>query len=709
MSIIFNLIKQNWIGSLIGIGVAIILSLILGFTALKNNKKLSVIVSLTLMISCLFTGIFIQSYYFKGSNPEKNPDIYDETIENLNADKYTHITSDSGFDRTYVEKNRPLAEICEDKFADLKMVEYKDVVIFSYDYVYDNVNYCVNIIMYKAQNSLVFDGCFNIKLKYTCEATIFNVKPEPYFNPTSTELNSTQYPVIFSEMWRGDNFTNKNFESQTDNGYRYPFWKNPVLPRWYRITKPSEINALCGHDIWSAGTTSTGKRTFNIFKKSAEQFCYRLRETLFQQIGELTIMLNKDAASNSMDTVYNDIFNAVKGNTTGKYILDVTNHFYYYEAVKKEDKNEYVLYNNKCILNLNYTNKSDKNCFKTGKDYVNAVDKANSHVPADSRDVEQVKTITFKLNNKYNRNLSGYDPKSAPVKIKLTNSNNAQKTYIYLFDTIEKINSQIMCGIAPGNYDVEIESDVLDIGNIGSLKVDKSKTVNINFDYQAGTVLVSVELNPLSNFDFSTINFTENPVIITFNNGKSSYNFTFNTLAKLNNPITKRIPIGNYTYSIKSNELAFKDKNGEISVNVNNNQFIFNYDYKTNIEYGLKLTNATMNQYMADEITIAIIENITDYENISNSQLLITHQPYGSVNPGTMKVIEHSEISKQQFIISRNDVMTNGQDYIIQLKLTLNDGSVIMTNTTRITFINSIKSNDGTKYLNYMEFTVSAL
>ena len=91
MKELFNLIATNWIGSLIGIGVAIILSLILGFTALKNNKKLSVIVALTLIIGCMFTGIFIQSYYFKGSNPEKNPDPYDETIENLDADKiYSH-------------------------------------------------------------------------------------------------------------------------------------------------------------------------------------------------------------------------------------------------------------------------------------------------------------------------------------------------------------------------------------------------------------------------------------------------------------------------------------------------------------------------------------------------------------------------------------------------------------------------------------------
>lgn len=673
MSIIFNLIKQNWIGSLIGIGVAIILSVILGFTALKDNKKLSVIVALILMIGCMFIGIFIQSYYFKGSNQEKNPDIYDETIENLDADKYTHITSDSGFDRTYVEENRPLAEICEDKFADLKMVEYKDVVIFSYDYVYDNVNYCVNMIMYKAQNSLVFDGCFNIKLKYNCEATIFNVKPEPYFNPTSTELNSTKYPVVFTEMWRGDNFTNKNFESQTDNGYRYPFWENPVLPRWYRITKPSEINALCGHDIWSAGTTNTSQKTFNIFKKSAEQFCYRLRETLFQQIGELTILLNKNSASNSMDTVYNDIFNAVKGNISGKYILDVTNHFYYYGTVEKEDKNEYVLYNNKCILNLRYTNKSDKNCFKSGKDDANAVDKANSHVPADSRDVEQVKTIIFKLNNKYNRNLSGYDPKSAPVKIKLTNSNNAQKTYIYLFDTIEKINSQIMCGITPGDYKVDIESNVLDIGNVSSLKVDKSKTVNIDFDYQYGTILTSVRLNPLSNFDFSSVNLSENPVTITFNNGTSSYNFVFDSIESLSEIKQLRMPIGNYNWSITSKELAFKSMRGSTVLNVNKNAFVFNYDYKSNVEYTISVNARIVDTEQKDYFTISVgslpFKTSKIYILVTDSSSNINQYDYGMSGAK----------------IQRSDLPYGS--YYIQAKFILTDGSEIFSTTLRETIV----------------------
>ena len=48
--------------------------------------------------------------------------------------------------------------------------------------------------------------------------------------------------------------------------------------------------------------------------------------------------------------------------------------------------------------------------------------------------------------------------------------------------------------------------------------------------------------------------------------------------------------MGNYNYSITSEELSFSQSSGELLIDVNNYIFTFNYDYKTNVEFFLKYT-----------------------------------------------------------------------------------------------------------------------
>ena len=681
----FSFLTTNWIGLLIGLGVAIIICLILGLTVLKSNVLARSIIFIIVTILFTLSGAAIQQKFFYKSilNPELNPDLNDGSLEHLDADKYTHITSDSGFDRTYIEENRPLAEICEDKFADLNLVEYKDVIIFSFDKVINGIKYTPNIIMRKSNNMTVFDGCFNVKLKY-CKFWINDYSLDFYFEPTSTMLKEKE-PIYYSDFQYGDNFTNKNFESQIDNGYKYFGWQHPVLPRFYRMTKQPDINALCCHDFWQSLTTNTSIWAKTKMAKSAEQLCYALRETLFEQIGDLTIMLNQDAISSSMDTVYFDMFNSVKGSASGQYSLDVTKHFYYYDTVKIEEKDIYVLYNNKCIINLNYTNKSDKNCFKSDKDDSSAIDDSNSRVPVDSEKVEKTNQIVLKLINKNNRDLTGFEPKSAPVSITLINRNDNTKKYTYIFDSMLKINDGLKCGILTGEYDVKIESNVLDIGDFAFLKVDKSKIVNIDFDYQYGTIVTSVRLRPLSNFDYTNLDLKENPVIITFINGNLGYNFTFDTVESLNEILTKRIPMGKYKWSITSNELAFKEKSGNLVVSSNNYEFIFNFDYKTNVEYGIIFNKCNYGSKAALNLGVKFIIK----DNCIISSLIKSVKLYLINSTGSLQIVDLVVLGNEFTREILLNVLEAGT-YNFSLSITMFDNSIITTNN----FVQDFKFQD---------------
>ena len=673
-----NLITMNWLGFLIGIITASLLCLILGFTLFRNNRIAGVIVSVLLIIAFGFAGIFIQNTFFKGNgNVETNEDINNPGIIYLDPEKYTHITSDSGFDRTYVEENRPLAEICEDKFGDINMVEYKDVVIFSYDVFVNGVTYTPNIILTKAKNMLVFDGCFNIKLNLIIQG--WGKSMSYYFTPTSTMLKSN--PIQYTEFWRGDNFTNKNYETSKDDGYRFPFWINAILPRYFCITRPSTMHAGCGLDCWSSYPIN-GQRTY---EKSASQFCYRLREALFQQIGDLTMLLSENQISTDMDTIYTDIYNCLKNNISYNYSIDVTNHFYYYQTVKKDNKNEYVLYNNKCILNVNYTNKADKNCFKTNTVDDDAKTRVDTSVPTVTKTVEEVDKITFKLINKYNRDLTGFDPQLTPVKIKLINKSDNTKTYTYLFDTMSKIKNGLNCGVRFGDYDVEISSDVLDLGTFDTLKVNGPSIVNINFDYQYGTILTFVRLNPLSNFDFSSVDLKSNPVTITFNNDTSSYNFVFDSVEKLNQILTKRVPIGQYKWSITSKELSFQRTYGTTEINVNNNQFQFNYDYKSNVEYRLALNNRGMSKIQEDYFSIYF-----------TTLPFKANKIYIMITPKDSTTLSQYEFTYVGAKIPRKEMPFG--TYYIQAKFILEDGSTILSTvfTETITEFISGQFSDGT-------------
>lgn len=585
-----QLIIQNWIGLLIGLVVAALLCLLV-CTKIENKVGASIL-SIILVLVCAFGGMLTQSYFFDKQDPlkiETNMDILDSTVDRLDPEKYSHLNTVGDFTRGYVVENRPNAPICEDKYASINMAEYNDVVVFYYDKTYNDQLYTVNIIFTKAKNGLVFDGCFNIIMNHNKSGVLW--WEEHSFTPTSTEINEKYLNgslLELSEMWRGDNFSQLDHEISPDDGYHWPLGVT-TLPRYYSQIRQPNLNAICGLNFWTSISNNGSADVRSTLSKQAFYLCLNLRDFNFQNIGDLSIQLENNSVTKWINTVYTDIYNSVKEVRLNLCTIDVTDHFYYAEE-DKLDSSKATLYNCRTLLHVSSINNGSQNAFKTESIKDDEKINADSVVLDNNTTLKAAPKTTIKLVNTNNTSLLGFDISKAPVTVTFTSNKDNAKT-IYVFDTEAELNNGIIAFLPVGGYSVNLESNILSVGNLTSYNSVNSynKVLEIPFTYEYNTILTSIKLKQLSNLDLSGLDLTANPVTITLNNGTNSYNFIYDSLNKLNEIITKRLPIGTYNYSIVSNELAFSQTSGTLTIDVNNYSFIFNYDYKTNIEYELDI------------------------------------------------------------------------------------------------------------------------
>lgn len=537
-----QLIIQNWIGLLIGLGVAALLCLLV-CTKIENKVGASIL-SIILVLVCAFGGSLIQNYFFtiRDKNSLYYDVIKDPTIEVVNPDDFLNINSNGGFDRNYIVKELETAETTEDKNFTINMAEYKEIVIFYYDTKVDNENYTVNIIMNKVNDSLAFDGCINIYVKKT--GALWWTKHE-YIN----------------QMYIGNNFAPLTYALNTVNS-----------PLYYSICFEPARSILV-NDRTVAGRDGTACKVAQIGNLG-------VYNQYFQQLGDLGLMLTEDNICRDMNGFYTSVYKSTKNSDMVNPSLDVTNSCAYYNA------DEEAFYKCNLFLNVNYKNYSSTSAFAVdmteNKKYE---DELKYNVATDVLTYSYTANVKFYLTPKQTYNMSSFDITKAPVKIILTNSD---YNYEIIFDTYSELTLGIAQNIHLGTYALKIESNVLDLGDIGTVNITKDTgVIQFKYNYEYGTILTSIKLYQLSNLDLTGIDLATNPVTITLNNGTSSYNFIYDTLDKLKETISKRLPMGKYNYSIVSNELAFSETSGTLTIDVNNYSFIFKYDYKTNIEYEL--------------------------------------------------------------------------------------------------------------------------
>ena len=129
----FKLITQNWIGLVIGIVIAALFSLVIGFTAFKNNKIAGSIISTILVIVFAFAGLFIQSTFF--SNEDSHTLTADEIgtiLDTTIKDNWSNTNGGFTFEQIVAAQDDNECPTYDDQIIDLKLHDFGGYVYQQY-------------------------------------------------------------------------------------------------------------------------------------------------------------------------------------------------------------------------------------------------------------------------------------------------------------------------------------------------------------------------------------------------------------------------------------------------------------------------------------------------------------------------------------------------------------------------------------------------
>ena len=212
-----------------------------------------------------------------------------------------------------------------------------------------------------------------------------------------------------------------------------------------------------------------------------------------------------------------------------------------------------------------------------------------------------------------------------------------------------------------------------------------------------GYVVTSVSLTPLSNYDESTIDLSTNPVkvIFTGKNGEGTFQYIFDDNSKLATNLTQLLKIGEYDYSILSEQLIFGSVSGTVEVTPQNRNFMFTYalklesgdlDFDVNVTTVTKTTNRDFKLSGSQE-TVTLLSN-----KLEDEHYLVKILAFNS-NGDIVVTFEHTHQNgacADNF--NSNNTLMNGETYTFQMRYMNSDGTIsYVSDTFNITYDSSLE------------------
>ena len=155
----FNIIKNNWIGLVIGIVAAALISLVIGFTAFKNNKIAGSIISILLIVVFAFAGMFIQNSFFnKEHKTTISADEIGTILDTTIKENWSNTNGGFTFEQILAAQDDNECPTYEDQIIELKLHDFQNYVAFSY---FDGQLY-QNAVFLKTNSGLIYDGMLNM-------------------------------------------------------------------------------------------------------------------------------------------------------------------------------------------------------------------------------------------------------------------------------------------------------------------------------------------------------------------------------------------------------------------------------------------------------------------------------------------------------------------------------------------------------------------
>jgi hypothetical protein len=274
------------------------------------------------------------------------------------------------------------------------------------------------------------------------------------------------------------------------------------------------------------------------------------------------------------------------------------------------DKKYYTVYNCKIFGNCMYSYyETNVACLTTGTLPAGDGDFVVTPPPVITKEYTKV---NIKLNNKNNSNLDTVDLKVNPVVIEIND-----KTLT--FDSLLSIRQGKSFAIESNkNYNYEIISNTLIFDSYSGTFETKGteQTMTFDFSYTNGYCLVSVELQNITTIDMSKVDLEKYPVKIIYNSktGGSPQQFIFNKNEDITKKKTALMKIGDYDYSVLSEQLIFSSTTGTQSISTTNREFLFTYSlavYQDDLKFTVTVQESSSSsqdlQIRAEADTVSLL------------------------------------------------------------------------------------------------------
>ena len=582
-----SIILSNWIGASVGLFVGLVFSLILDFTAFKNNKFCSVFFSIIFCIVFAFCGIFVQNQFFKKDNVVAISSV--EQITNIDASikkGWTNTNGGFSFNQIIASQSDDTCPIVEDQIISLTCHDFGSYICFSFD----NNGLYQNIVFVKTDNGLIIDGLLNMSAEMKGGAwygvgTKFEQRDANTFKWIDNRNNIPEYIQYYdTQLFFIKTFNHDNLVSASRG---VPFF----LKNCYDISPKKK----------------TKTEIYNYAMTMADELIGQNASENFIKFGNVELIGTKDTGMIKINSFYNYLFEQLKGvEYNGLKIIDGSSSLCY--PIPEKDQTMYPIPSDKLLdyatvsgdistapkyYGVYKTNIAIEVKYVKGNqmlsksinfdDYIDKI--VNNSDTKHKVSVEPVTSqndyskLKLQFKNVKDNLVEGINLQTKPIKIQFT-CNELNQTKIIEINSLEKLNNGVDCIL---NKNVEwnyvIDSPELIFEDfLGSFKVTEALN-NISFDYYylQNYIVATVGLNPIGTIDMSQIDLFENPVKIILSNDNHTYQFVFSDNSDLNLSKSMLVEMGEYNYTILSKQLLFANVTGKLTITTTDKHLLFNY------------------------------------------------------------------------------------------------------------------------------------
>lgn len=611
------------------------------------------------------------------------------------------ITNNGSLTRDEIEqqKNDVDAPVCDDVFNDYYIYEVENYVFLSKKDIKDGKYIFPTISFVKTQNgTLQYDGTVGL----TAKINVNWFTGVPDFSSLTFSYDYTQGLNYSSGLnvdwftlaggiltnWNSFHFFNNHISfTNFDTNFCTDFLNMNGLARTIRLASGAEANDTATLTNYTTKWINNNIMPYFTDLGDGVEFLWadknldeqeRFTKSVCYLNSYATYMWNQTKTSDKKEN---------------QKVLDLSEYFakfIYDENIYKQypipdskkadypNQEYFTVYNCKIMGNVSYlyaSAKIDGTILDGDGDYV---------VIQPPLTIKKYSKVTFALNNKYSADLTNLSLTNHPVVIKITNDDGFTKT-ISFSDITQLRHGQKSIALEPGTYYYQITSDELVFDSYsGTFTVDDIlQKITLDYNYINGYCLVSVTLSPISTVDMSNIDLSTYPVKIIYNSkdGGAPQQFIFNKNDDLTKTKSALMKIGEYEYSVLSEQLVFSSTSGNQSITSTNREFTFTYSvevYQDDLKFTVTVNESAISS--GNDLAISATSSTTSLlgTNIGQTGYSVKVKIFDK-DGYIVKTCDHSHLGDSYGCAdnwSSNGVLTVGETYTGQLLyLNTNDNS----------------------------------